>query len=408
MSVVINTNSAATMAADNLASSTAMLQKSLNRLSSGSKIVSPADDAGGLAVSMKLSATVGQQGAIASNISNATSFLQTQDGVLATVGKILDRVSQLKTLSLDPTKNSSDIANYNDEFVQLQQEITSLGSEKFNGIALFGSSGLNIRTTVDSSAQAVNVGSANLLGTVPQTWNSIGMSASDWSTANGATNNGTTAVLPGTGEIFTSQSNVAGPLTLTFDATAGSTGGNLAFNGGGSGFGGPAVNDTSQHHYIVTDNGSQTTVSVDGTVVQTISASLGGSGGFLGISANAATFTITSLSLTNTAPGTSGNVANVTSAASLSSLNLTTVDSAIQDVATERANNGASQSRLGFSADVLSTNMANIQSANSRITDVDVASESTNLARYNILVQAGTAMLSQANQSPQVALKLLG
>ena len=96
MPVVINTNFAATLAANNLAASNAGRQKSLNRLSSGSKIVSPADDAGGLAVSMKLSAAAHRQGAVSANILDAVSFLQTQDGVLAGAGEILDRVSELR------------------------------------------------------------------------------------------------------------------------------------------------------------------------------------------------------------------------------------------------------------------------------------------------------------------------
>src|SRR5262249_17926698 len=98
MSVVINTNVAATIAANNLAASNATFQTSLNRLSSGSKIVSPSDDAGGLAVSMKLSAAATRDSAVQSNIGNATSFLQTQDGALQVVGQILDRISELKTL----------------------------------------------------------------------------------------------------------------------------------------------------------------------------------------------------------------------------------------------------------------------------------------------------------------------
>src|ERR1051325_10512524 len=99
MSVVINTNYSATVASNNLAASNSSLQKSLNRLSSGSKIVTPSDDAGGLAVSMKLTAAARRSGAAATNISNAVSFLQTQDGVLKTVGKILDRMSELATLN---------------------------------------------------------------------------------------------------------------------------------------------------------------------------------------------------------------------------------------------------------------------------------------------------------------------
>src|SRR5258706_12992445 len=103
MSVVINTNYAATVASTNLAASNTMLQKSLNRLSSGSKIVNPSDDAGGLAVSMKLSAAARRQGAVESNIGNSISLLQTQDGALKIAGKVLERISELKTLYTDVT-----------------------------------------------------------------------------------------------------------------------------------------------------------------------------------------------------------------------------------------------------------------------------------------------------------------
>ena len=87
---------------------------------------------------------------------------------------------------------------------------------------------------------------------------------------------------------------------------------------------------------------------------------------------------------------------------------LSPITSALSDIATYRANNGAQQSRLGFASEVLATNKANLEAANSRIVDVDVAAESTQLARYNILVQAGTSMLAQANQSAQTALRLIG
>src|SRR5258708_664543 len=83
---------------------------------SGSKIGSPSDDAGGLAASMKLSAAAKRSGAAASNIGNAISFLQTQDGVMKVAGKILERMGELATLYTDPTKNSDDIANYSAEF----------------------------------------------------------------------------------------------------------------------------------------------------------------------------------------------------------------------------------------------------------------------------------------------------
>ncbi len=270
MSVVINTNYAATVAANNLSASNANLQKSLNRLSSGSKIVNPSDDAGGLAVSMKLSAAAKRSGAAASNIGNSVSFLQSQDGVLKVTGKVLDRMSELKTLYSDPTKNSDDLANYDSEFVALQAELESLTDETFNSVALFGSSGLTVAVSEDGAQE----------------------------------------------------------VTLE--------GRDLASSSGGVG--------------ALTDSG----------------------------------------------------------VASLADIDLSDITDAIQSVATFRAENGAEQSRLGFASEVLSINKANLEAANSRITDVDVASESTQLARWNILVQSGTAMLAQANQSAQVALRLIG
>ena len=96
-----------------------------------------------------------------------------------------------------------------------------------------------------------------------------------------------------------------------------------------------------------------------------------------------------------------------TTATSLTGLLLTDVTTALENVANMRASNGAEQSRLGFASELLTINKANLEAATSRITDVDVAEESTNLARWNTLVSAGTSMLSQANQSAQTVLKLL-
>jgi flagellin len=268
MSVVINTNYAATVASNNLAASNSMLQKSLNRLSSGSKIVNPSDDAGGLAVSMKFSAAAKRSAAASANIGNSTSFLQTQDGVLKVAGKVLDRMSELKTLYSDPTKNSDDLANYDAEFTQLQSELSSLTSEKFNGKDLFGAS-QSVAVSEDGG-QSVALASKDLA-------------------------------------------------------------------------------DSSSGVGTLTDSG----------------------------------------------------------VTSLSDINLSDITDAIQNVATMRATNGAEQSRLGFASEVLTVNKANLEAANSRITDVDVAEESTQLARWNILVQSGTAMLAQANQSSQVALRLI-
>ncbi|MDD5348993.1 MAG: flagellin [Chthoniobacteraceae bacterium] len=271
MSVVINTNSAATNAAMNLNNSNSMLQKSLARLSSGSKIVNPADDAGGLAVSMRMSAAIKRTDAANTNVANATSFLQTQDGALATAGKVLDRISELKTLSMDVTKTTTDTTNYDKEFKALKDQLTSLVSEKFNGVDMFSSStdGLSVKTSEDGS-QTQTITQSDL--------------------------SGKTAGITGAADLKA-----------------------LSVNGGGS----------------------------------------------------------------------------------------TDVSQVITDIAAMRAQNGAESSNLGFASDMLSTNKTNLEAANSRIIDVDVAQESTQMAKNNILVQAGASMLAQANSSSQVAMKLL-
>ena len=268
--ISINTNTASAYAAYNLTNTNANLQRSLNKLSSGSRINSSFDDAGGLAVSMKLSASIRRTDATLANVQNALAFLQTQDGVLKNADKVVNRMSELATLAQDVTKGSADLNLYHTELTELQEQLRLMLTEEFNDIRLFdNSTGLNVVTshdgtqTVGISQSALNTGVEDIVG---------------------------------------------------------------AFN-------------------ISTYSGAVSAV--------------------------------------------------------------TTIQNAIQNLANLRATNGAEQSRLSFAADMLSINKVNLESANSRILDVDVADESTKLARYNILQQAGTAMLAQANQSTQSILRLL-
>ena len=264
MSVVINTN----LAASNLSNANSMLQQSLARLSSGKRIVNPSDDAGGLAVSMNLTAAIGRADAANTNVANAVSFLQTQDGALGTSGDILNRISELKTLSSDVTKSTSDVAAYNKEFTALSSQLTSLTAEKFNSVALF---------STGATASTLAVGTSE----------------------------------DGTQSVNLNQSTMA--------------------------------NDVSA----------------------------------------------------------------ITAATDLASLATTDVTGAITNVASSRAENGAESSRLGYASTMLTNTSNNLASANSRIADVDVAKESANFAKWNVLVQAATSMTAQANSSSQIALKLL-
>jgi flagellin len=269
--ISINVNSAASASGLNLGKTNDALQKSLQRLSSGSRIVTSSDDAGGLAVSMKMSAALKRTEATAINLQNAKSYLQTQDGAFKVADKVLSRMSELATLANDPTKNSGDIALYNKEFENLQSQLVSLATEKFNGVPLFGiDPPLQVSTSEDGS-QTLGISQADILG----------------------------------GAI----SDVVNDITELTGASA-----------------------------------PQDTV---------------------------------------------------------------TIQNAIQYLAELRAQNGAEESRVNFAMDMLKINAINLEAANSRIIDVDVAAESTQLARYQILQQAGTAMLAQANTSQQTLVRLL-
>ena len=268
--MVINTNMSALISARNLSESSSAQAKSLQRLSSGSKITSPEDDAAGLGVTMRFDAQINRIGAVKNNLGNAISFAQTQDGFLQKVGKALDRMSELSTLSQDVTKTNSDRALYDQEFQKLGTYVNDLAAKDFNGVSLFNATTLGV--TTDSDA------------------NTVAMTA------------------------------------LSFTNT--------------------------------------------GTTYQTAASS---------------------------------NVADSASAATA----LANVKSAIISLTSDRANVGANISVLSSYQDQLSVLSNNLSQANSRIRDVDVAQESTTFARYNILVQSGTAMLAQANQSSQGVLKLL-
>ncbi len=161
---VINTNIQAIAGARHLNQSQEMLGRSLTRLSSGSKIVNPSDDAAGLAVSEKLAAQNRRVKAATTNVQNAVSYVQTADGFMGSMTKILSRMSELAILAKDVTKNSTDIALYQQEFQALQDQLratvggttTEVGGTDdidsplgaFNGISLFGSSATPLSVTI--------------------------------------------------------------------------------------------------------------------------------------------------------------------------------------------------------------------------------------------------------------------
>ena len=134
MPIVLNTNASATEATFNLNQANDNLRRSIARLSSGSRITKPTDDAGGLAVAYKLRSSISRTEAALNNHQNALSYLQVQDGVLEAMGDIVDRMAELRTLASDISKSPSDVENYSKEFVELQDQLNQMKREKFNGV----------------------------------------------------------------------------------------------------------------------------------------------------------------------------------------------------------------------------------------------------------------------------------
>ena len=138
MSLYISTNTSAAKANYYLGLNTERLQKSIRNLASGTRLSSPVEDPGSLAVSMKLSSSINRLSGAMSNVQNGISFLEVQDGILDTVGKILDRMSELKGLaSQDPMKNDLDRNTYNNEFKDLQMQLYDISQMTFNGVSMF-------------------------------------------------------------------------------------------------------------------------------------------------------------------------------------------------------------------------------------------------------------------------------
>ena len=161
MSITINSNVAASNSALNMKRANNLLTKSLQRLSSGKRIVSPSDDAGGLAVGMKLQSSLRRTAASRMNTQNGVSFLQMQDGVMKVAGEILDRMSELKSFYNDISKNATDRETYNHEFHELQKELNSLKAQKLNGVSLFasteGNGTLGISTSDDGLGEKIKL-----------------------------------------------------------------------------------------------------------------------------------------------------------------------------------------------------------------------------------------------------------
>jgi flagellin len=397
--MVINTNVQAQQTANNLNVSSNALAKSLARLSSGSKIIAPSDDAAGLAVSSRLESQLKRLDAAINNVVNAVSFTQTQDGFLKTIDKAFRRMSELAMFAQDSTKSASDLTLYSQEFTQLQDYVRQTVTQTFNSVKLFSTNSLAV--TIDSTGTTFDMAPIDLSKTEYTSSLSVAQSLSNASIENIARDN--------TGKI---------QLTLTqaeYDKMA--TGGSITLSGltTATVSGGSSATDISTLNGTFDITNRIKTTASGGAAVYVVELD-GSSAGTSAI--GALTTTTSGLAAVPSTGILTGSTTGIASALSAKTgLDITSVPRAqaalsrirnsIDKLAQDRASLGAVQSRLNFTNEQLTVTKENLSAAISRIADVDVAEEATAYARYQILVQSGTSMLAQANKMPQSALQLL-
>jgi flagellin len=338
MALNISTNTAAHRAGAQLSLNQARLQRSFDRIASGKRISTPVEDPGSLAVSMKLQASINRLTGAQNNIKNAISFLEVQDGLLDAVGKIVDRMSELKGLaSQDPMKSTQDRASYNNEFKDLQVQLHDISQMKFNGVSIFANH------TTDENG---NLEDRQILFNAQNTTQSNDNTLTIFTSADGAAGS----------KVSLYKSSLLSALTLRQDGSlAGSS-----------------------------DVATASWGAVNGSWV------------------------------TNSPPLEPDDNEWVTFAASeigktldLDMISVGVISQALENISYLRAQNGGTHSRLAFNAESLVAQKTNMRAALGRMVDVDMAEESTNLAKYSFLSQAAASVLSQANTNTEIALMLL-
>lgn len=378
MAIRIQNNISSMNAQRNLSTSYANLSKSLERLSSGYRINKAADDAAGLAISQSLRGDIASLGIGSRNVSEANSLLQVAEGALDQIGNMLTRLKELATQA-SSANSEANLSKIDAEARELVSEIDRIANTtEYAGTKLIdGSYGI----TTNGKEAALSGGSGFV--------SASGMGAS---------------------ERYTLTTNAASATGSTLTCTTGSMSETI-INAGT-----PTGNDTKKIEFSniglsLTVNSCFTTA--NGMTGSITAGSSGASSFQVGLE-NAATSRV-SISLGN---ATDNNLGKTHGSKAISSVDLstaanaqdaiTTIDAAISDVSKLRGDVGAGMNRLSYAAANISTTMENLTAAESVIRDVDMAGEMTMFTKNQILLQAGTAMLAQANMAPQSVLSLLG
>jgi flagellin len=406
----INTNTSATIAANALKQNDRLMNTTMERLSTGKRINSAGDDAAGLAVTSRMTTHIDGLNQAARNANDAIGMIQTADGALGEITGILQRMREISVQASSATYGANDIAMINTEFTSLRAEIANIvdytswnGSTLLDGTVNGGGAGqLGADTLGITQAQLKELGTGENATfeltdsngrtlTITKTLISAG-AATSFANADLAQLATAIALASDDNSGFAQMTAAApaGTNTLVFTQEASGAGQIVSVSGKTD-----ATSSVSVGTGVTrTTNSGSDTVSfqIGNNVNQTLDVDFGtlkvtgATGNDLG-----AAFT-TALAITSNA---TANTA------------MTALDTAIDAVSTRRATLGAAISRLEHTVDNLENNAVNSSASRSRILDTDYAAETTELARTQIIQQAGTAMLSQANEKAQAVLKLL-
>ncbi|BDZ49001.1 flagellin [Frondihabitans sucicola] len=386
MGFQINTNLAANNTYRNLNSTQNSLSSSLEKLSSGLRINRAADDAAGLAISEGLKSQVGGLTVAARNAQDGVSVVQTAEGGLTETQSILQRMRDLAVQAGNDSNNGDSRKAITTEVSALTDELTRIsGSTNFNGIKLLDGSSNSLSFQVGANGDANSQINVDLSGA------NVSNIASTLKNASASTNFAVASVAGvdvASGATFTSTKD--GVVTT---ATLGALNGGTAFTATSSMDDvAAALNKDSNF-----SAGFSATVSRDAAGVATgidVQAKNGGE--------------VTSSAITGVATGVTGTGAGLQfDTAAHAQAAITLLDTQITAISTARAGLGAVQNRFDHAINVTNVAQENLTAAESRITDTDMAQEMVKYTRANILSQAGTAMLAQANQSTQGVLSLL-
>ena len=414
---VINTNIAASITANAMKSNQRVMEQTMERLSTGMRINSASDDAAGLGIGNKMESQIrGLQQAVR-NANDGIAMVQTADGAAEEIGNMFQRMRELAVQAQNGTNGANDLTNLNKEFASLATEIDRIASTtEFNNVkVLDGTAGdksfnvgadasddltvsfLDFNLTEGAATQSAQTFDVN----ITQTQLNL-ITASSTFVITDSFGNGITIT---DAQIDTASGSVRSTLqtaTLADLATA-ATAAMLVNTAFGD------AEDGTAGGFSVAANGSEGlrfTQSVAGTGVisstrQTTAA---------GVSTDVAGAAIEANSDYSASAGVIGeNLSAWTTAGSVAQTGttLTKIDTAIQGISAARADFGAAINTLEYSIDNLNTAVQNTMAAKSAVMDADYASETTELARTQIISQASTAMLSQANQQAQSVLALL-